>query len=118
MLTEYQKTNLRTAEHFNAIYNMLKDGFVLLASSKPLTTSRDFAFAGIVDFDGYYFRWNYCGGSAVKATKKDLRFLFAEIFDDCDYYTLIDARTYDAQVCAYYEAELKRKEEASKNVKK
>ena len=109
MLTEYQKTNLRTAEHFNAIYNMLKDGFVLLASSKPLTTSRDFAFAGIIECGNGLFRWRHYGSSAENATKEGLRFLFAEIFDDCDYYTLIDARTYDAQVCAYYETELKRK---------
>ena len=110
MFLEYQKANLKVAENFNTIYNGLKgDGMVLLASPKPIRAARDFAFAGIIEFSGVYFRWNHYGSSVGSATKKGLRFLFTEIFDDCNYFTLVDANTYSAQACAYYEAELKRK---------
>lgn len=109
MFLEYQKTELKHTENFNTIYNGLKNGLLLLAYKTPIRTARDFAFAGIIECGDGLFRWRHYGSSAENATKKDLRFLFAEIFDDCDYFTLVDANTYSAQACAYYEAELKRK---------
>lgn len=109
MVLEYQKNELRCADNFNTIYNSLKnDRTVLLASSAPLRTARDYAFAATIEFGNGYFCWEHYGSSAEKATKRDLRFLFAKIFDDCDCFTLVDAETYYSQKYAYYDAQMKK----------
>ena len=109
MFLEYQKTELKRTENFNTIYNGLKNGLLLLAYKTPIRTARDFAFAGIIECGDGLFRWRHYGSSAENATKKGLRFLFAEIFDDCKFFALVDSETFSAQTCAYYDAELEKR---------
>lgn len=112
MFLEYQKAELKRENNFNTIYNGLKTGLVLLAAVRPIRTEQDFAFAGKIELDGGFLRWNHYGSSAERVNKKSLHFLFTEIFDDCDFFALVDSETYSAKACAYYESEIAKRTQA------
>lgn len=101
MFLEFRKNEIDN--NFETIYNALKTNDTrLLATAQPVRTDKDVAFASYIVNDGRFFCWRHYGASAERQTKSALKFLLNNIFDDCNYFTLIDNEQYNARVDAYY----------------
>ena len=94
-ILKYNGISLLKKENFDNVYNKLKtQNYFLLCSYKNIITNEDFANASTIVSDGKYFCWHHYGSSANKITKKDFKWLLQTIFDDCNYFTLIEKNNY------------------------
>lgn len=103
-ILEYNGLNILKKENFDNVYNKLKtQKYHLVCSYKNIITNENFAYASTIVANGKYFRWHHYGSSAIKTTKKELKWLLQTIFNDCIYFTLIENNNYYKIVDAYYE---------------
>lgn len=103
-ILEYNGLNILKKENFDNVYNKLKtQKYHLVCSCKNIITNKDFTNASTIVANGKYFRWHHYGSSAIKTTKKDFKWLLQTIFNDCNYFTLIENNDYYKIVDAYYE---------------
>lgn len=102
-ICEYNGLNLLKKDNFNNVYDKLKtQNYHLLCSYKKIITNQDFTNASTIVANGKYFRWRHYGSSAINATKKDFKWLLQTIFNDCNYFTLIENNDYYKIIDAYY----------------
>lgn len=100
----YNGMNILKKEHFDYVYNNLKtQNFYLLCSNKKIITNENFYYANTIKADNNYLYWQNYGSSAVKRTKKDFKWLLQNIFDNCNYFMLINKKDYFIIVDAYLE---------------
>lgn len=104
MFLEFRRNEIDN--NFETIYNALKTNDTrLLATAQPVRTDKDIAFAGYIANNGRFFNWQHHGASSEKQTKSAVKWLLSEIFDDCEYLTLIDNEQYYTRVDRYYAAQ-------------
>ena len=102
-MLKYNGINLLKKENFDNVYNKLKtQNYHLLCSYKDIITNEDFANASTIVSDDKYFCWRHYGSSANKITKKEFKWLLQTIFDDCNYFTLIENNDYYKITDSYY----------------
>lgn len=102
-ITNYNYANLLKKENFNNVYNKLKtQNYYLLCSFKRIKNDDDITTACTIHVNNNLFYWRHFGGSANKITKKDFRWLLQTIFDDCNYFTLIENNNYYKITDNYY----------------
>lgn len=102
-ILKYNGINLLKKENFDNVYNKLKtQNYHLLCSYKDIITNKDFANASTIVSNGKFFCWRHFGSSAEKITKKDFKWLLQTIFDDCNYFTLIENNDYYKITDDYY----------------
>lgn len=102
-ISKYNGISLLKKENFDNVYNKLKtQNYHLLCSYKNTITNEDFANASTIVSDGKYFYWRHYGSSANKITKKDFKWLLQTIFNDCNYFTLIENNDYYKITDDYY----------------
>ena len=101
-IKKYNGINLLKKENFDEIYKKLKTGdFILLANNKKIISDESFYYSGIVYSYKSFFCWRYYGSSANKQTKKALKWILQNIFDDCADFALLDFKTYNFIIDQY-----------------
>ena len=105
------KQQILQKDNFTTVYNQLKSkNYCILGSSQPIQTDREIAAAGSITIFKDLFCWQYFGGSANKATKTDLKWILQTIFDNCEYFLVIEKNKYYNTVSNYYDNEIQKRQ--------
>lgn len=119
MILNYTKKELNEKINFDFIYNTLKkynNQFILLGNNSKIDSDESAYYSGTIIKNKKYFNWRYYGSSAVDANKKYFKWLFEKIFNDCNYFQLMDSKTYYEKCENYFNKEFEKRQKELENL--